>query len=263
MPRDYTYYSYRPDYGFKLYKGDKLIDHDEQVRGAACFARVFRELERGANTIEYTGTYTLRCRKEFEKGSGNFCVVNKSEIRRILRYMRDSLDVEISLEDTPENYVFHMKVEGKPIKHKFALTFLRVFYEFPYNEWAKEAFRLRDTIPELKHVSFLKIYYIVVMTFRDHDHGGHSLFSNRTRNLSINRLRQAYKEGKNRVQQVYTCRTNVGYDKIECGWGDFHKLDWEEGIEDRFKIYSDNFKKLRNEKGIRRRARKVVRKVDK
>ena len=263
MPRDYTYYSYRPDYGFELYKGDKLVDQDEQVRGAACFARVFRELERGANDLEYTGTYTVRCRKEFVKGSGNFCVVNKSEIRRILRYMRDSLEVEISMEDTPENYVFHMKVVGKPIKHKFALTFLRVFYEFPYNEWAKEAFRLRDTVPSLKHVSFLKIYHIVVMSFRDHDHGGHSLFSNRTRNLSINRLKEAYKEGRDRVQQVYTCRQPTDYDRIVVNYGEFHRYDWDEGIEDRFKIYSDNFKKLRNEKGIRRRARKVVRKVDK
>ena len=263
MPRDYTYYSYRPDYGFELYKGNKLVDQDKQVRGAACFARVFRDLEADANTIEYTGTYTLRCRKEFVKGSGNFCVVNKSEILRILRYMRDSLEVEIFLEDTPENYVFHMKVEGKPIKHKFALTFLRVFYEFPYNEFAKEAFRLRDSIPSLKHVSFLKIYCVVVMTFQHFDHGGHSLFSNRTRDLSINRLRQAYKEGKDRVQQVYTCRADVGYNRIDCSWNKFHKLDWEEGIEDRFKIYSDNFKKLKNEKGIRRRVRKAVRKVDK
>lgn len=263
MPRDYTYYSYRPDYGFELYRENKLIDSSKQVEHAACFAKVFRILEAGANNLEYTGTYTVRCRKEFVKGSGNFCVVNKSEIRRILRYMRDSLEVEISMEDTPENYVFHMKVEGKPIKHKFSLTFLRVFYEFPYNEWAKEAFRLRDTIPSLKHVSFLKIYYIVIMTFRTHDHGGHSLFSNRTKDLSISRLRQAYKEGRDRVQHVYTCVKNVNYDTIDCGWGDFHKLDWEEGIEDRFKIYSDNFKKLRNEKGIRRRVRKVVRKVDK
>ena len=101
------------------------------------------------------------------------------------------------------------------------------------------------------------------MTFRDHDHGGHSLFRNRTRNLSINRLREAYKEGKDQVQQVYTCRVNVGYDQIYCGWNAFHKFDWEDGIEDRFKIYSDNFKKLRNEKGIRRRVLKAVRKVDK
>ena len=40
--------------------------------------------------------------------------------------MRDSLEVEISMEDTPENYVFHMKVEGKPIK-RFALLLYRVF----------------------------------------------------------------------------------------------------------------------------------------
>lgn len=63
MPRDYTYYNYRPDYGFELYKGEELIDRDKQVRGAVCFARVFRDLEHEANNIEYTGIYTVRDRK--------------------------------------------------------------------------------------------------------------------------------------------------------------------------------------------------------
>lgn len=264
MPRDYAYYSYSPDYGFELYQNDKLVDKDKQVKGAACFARVFRDLDSGANNLEYTGTYTLRCKKEFKKRSGNFCVVNKSEIRRILRYIRESLEVDISMEDTPDNYIFTMNIEGKPIKHKFALTFLRVFYEFPYNEFAKEALRLRDmdVIPGLKHMSFLKIFFIICVSFRDHDHFGHTLFGDCPRNLSISRLRKAYKEGKNRVQEVYSGK-NCAYKRIDCTYNDFSCFDWETNIEERLKTYSDNFKILRNEKGIRRRARKVVRKLDK
>lgn len=263
MPRDYTYYSYKPDYGFELYKDNKLFDSDKVVAGAVCFSRVFRDLERGPNNIDYEGFYTVRCRKQFEERSGNFCVVNKSEVLRILRYMRDSLNVDISMEDTPDNYVFHMNIKGKPIKHKFALTFLRVFYEFPYNEFAKEAFRLRDNdlIPGLKHMSFLKIFFIICTSFQEYDHGGHSLFASRPRDLSIKRLRQAYEEGKDRVQQVY-CGKGVNYKHVKCTYNEFHKLDWEASVEDRLKIYSDNFKLLRNEKGIRRRARKVVRKLD-
>lgn len=261
--RDYTYYGYRPDYGFELYQDDKLVDSDKVVKGAACFARVFRDLEHGPNNIDYKGIYTVRCRKKFKERSGNFCVVNLSEIRRILRYMRESLEVDISMENTPDNYIFTMNIEGKPIKHKFALTFLRVFYEFPYNEFAKEALRLRDMdlIPGLKHMSFLKIYYIICSSFIEHDHGGHSLFYQRPRNLSIGKLRKAYKEGRNRVQDVYMGK-NTKYKQIKCTYNEFHRLDWENNIEDRLKTYSDNFKLLRNEKGIRRRARKVVRKVD-
>lgn len=263
MVRDYTYYSYRPDYGFELYKENKLVDSEKVVAGAACFSRVFRDLEKGPNTLEYKGIYTIRCRKKFEKGSGNFCALDKSEVLRILRYMKDSLNVDISMEDTPDNYIFHMNIEGKPIKHKFALTFLRVFYEFPYNEFAKEAFRLRDNdlIPGLKHMSFLKIFFIICTSFQQHDHGGHSLFCQRPRNLSIKILRQAYEEGRDRVQQVYNGKS-IKYKQVKCGWGEFHCLDWEASVEDRLKIYSDNFKLLRNEKGIRRRVRKAVRKLD-
>ena len=263
MIRNYTYYSYRPDYGFELYEKDKLVDSDKQVKGAACFARVFGILGRGPITLEYKGIYTIKCRKKFEERSGNFCVLDKSEVLRVLRYMRDSLNVDISMEDTPDNYIFHMNIEGKPIKHKFALTFLRVFYEFPYNEFAKEAFRLRDNnlIPGLKHMSFLKIFFIICTSFQQHDHGGHSLFSRRPRYLSIKILRQAYEEGRDRVQDVYNGES-IKYKQIKCSWSDFHRIDWEASIEDRLKIYSDNFKLLRNEKGIRRRVRKAVRKLD-
>lgn len=263
MVRNYTYYSYRPDYGFELYKEDKLVDSDKQVKGAACFAKVFGNLRQGSNTLNYKGIYTVKCRKKFEERSGNFCVLNKSEVLRVLRYMRNSLNVDISMEDTPDNYVFHMNIEGKSIKHKFALTFLRVFYEFPYNEFAKEAFRLRDNdlIPGLKHMSFLKIFFIICTSFQDHDHGGHSLFWYRPRNLSIKRLRQAYEEGRNCVQDVYSGKS-IKYKHIKCSWKDFYCLDWETTVEDRLKIYSDNFKLLRNEKNIRRRVRKAVRKLD-
>ena len=263
MVRDYTYYSYRPDYGFELYKEDKLVDFAKQVEGAVCFARVFRDLDQKSCTLEYKGIYTVKCRKKFEEKSGNFCALNKSEVLRVLRYMRDSLNVDISMEDTPDNYVFHMNIEGKSIKHKFALTFLRVFYEFPYNEFAKEAFRLRDNdlIPGLKHMSFLKIFFIICTSFQEFDHGGHSLFWRRPRNLSIKILRQAYEEGRNRVQDVYNGKS-INYKRVYYSWAEFHRLDWEASVEDRLKIYSDNFKLLRNEKGIRRRVRKAVRKLD-
>ena len=59
MIRDYTYYNYQPDYGFKLYQEDKLIDSSEQVQGAACFARVFRNLERESNDKDFRKVISL------------------------------------------------------------------------------------------------------------------------------------------------------------------------------------------------------------
>lgn len=256
MPRNYRFYNYYPDYGYAVHLDGNLLAAKEFVPHAVCFREVFTVLERQLNTTDVQGVYTLRCRKEFKEGTGNFCVVNKSEIKRLLRYMRDSLQVEISMEDTLDNYVFTMKVDGKPIKHKFALTFLRVFYEYPYNEWAKEAFRIRDldAIPGIKHMSFLKIFYIIRTTFSQHDHGGHSLFDVHTRKLSIHRYRKACEEGKARVQQVYNQRGR-GPEYKRLYLQNFTQMDWDADIDKRIETYSENFRLLRNEKGIRRRVR--------
>ena len=58
--------------------------------------------------------------------------------------MRKTFKISVYLTETDSNYVFTFKVIGKPIKHKFVLTFSRVFFEFPYNEIAKDVLRLRE-----------------------------------------------------------------------------------------------------------------------
>ena len=82
--RDYNGFSYRPDYGYEIYQGGKLVHKEQKVQWAACFAEVFRQYY-DRNQEVFTSTYTLRCRKKFEYQSGNFCALTKPEIRRILR----------------------------------------------------------------------------------------------------------------------------------------------------------------------------------
>lgn len=263
--RNYQGFSYQPDYGYELYSNGTLIGNAEKVRAAACFSRVFYDLG-GRNQDIFKGTYTLRCRKTFRPRSGNYCSLDKSQINKIMRYMRESFEIGVNLTEDEENYIFIFDVEGKPIKHKFVLTFSRVFFEFPYNEWAKDVLRLRD-LGELngvniKHMGFLQLFSLVTSTYQDLWGCNHSLFYYPSLEVTIKHLHEVFESGGDRVHNVYA-GTEELYKKFKRPNEEIRNLDWENDFENRIGNYSTNFKILRklkgyDKKGIRRRARKVL-----
>ncbi len=257
---DYYGFSYKPDYDFKLFNSEnRLVDAEDEVKYAACFSRVFKGL-RGVNSI-YKAVYTLRCRKKFKYQSGNYCCLNKNQIHKILRYMRDKLEIKVSFQDTENNYIFVFEVEGKPVKHKFVLTFSRVFFEFPYNEIAKETLKMRDMGVingiNFTHKNFLALFHTICVTYRDYWGWGHSLFLYPCKNITTKVMKQAFKEGKDRVQDVYAGDEQL-YKKFKRISLMYKGNQWETDFENRVIKYADNFKVIKNVKGIRRRARKVV-----
>lgn len=263
---NYYWFGYKPDYGFELYLEDTLVDKDSNVSDAICFAKVFRDF-RGDTSSEFRGKYTLRCRKEFKAQSGNYCSLEKSEILKILRYMRRSFDIKITLKETDSNYIFNFNIIGKSIKHKFVLTFCRVFFEFPYNEIAKDVMRMRSMGKingvDFTHKSFLEVYHLIYITYMRYCGGGHSLFPYPNLNVNLSQLREAFANGKDRVHEVYPGTLDL-YDKTLKNSRNYDKIDWTKNFEYRVEGYSKNFqilKKLKHEKSIRRRARKRVRKV--
>lgn len=262
---DYNGFSYSPDYGFELYRDGHLLDSDEKVRAAACFARVFNRFNHNDKKTDFTGKYVLRCRKNFKAGSGNYCSLEKAQIKKLIRYMRTSFDIQITFTETDKDYVFNFTIEGKPIKHKFVLTFCRVFFEYPYNELAKDVFRIRDSGKigdvDFTHKSFLEIYNLICATHADLWGGGHSLFLFPDLNMSIKVLKDSFETGASRVQDVYPGSEEVfeKIHRIRTGWN--KNIDWEEKFDKRKRNYSANFKiikKLKYEESIRRRARKAL-----
>lgn len=262
--RDYSGFSYRPDYGYEIYQGGKLVHKEQKVQWAACFAEVFRQYY-ARNQEVFTSTYTLRCRKEFEYQSGNFCALTKPEIRRILQYMRKTFKISIYLTETDHNYVFTFKIMGKPIKHKFVLTFSRVFFEFPYNELARDVFRLRELDKfcgiNVSHKSFLELYHLVTSSYSNGICNGHSLFRYPNKSLPVSKLLQAFEDGFSHVHSVYEGDQEL-YQELKMG-GNNRQIDWDNGFKRRMERYSDNFKIIRkrkqnDKKNIRRRARKAV-----
>ena len=270
--RDYAGFWYSPNYGYELYENGQLVSRLERVAGAACFSKVFHLFDRKSKQ-EFEGIYTLRCKKVFETRSGNYCSLEKSQVLKVLRYMRTAFQISVSFKDTEDYYVFIFKIQGKPIKHKFILTFSRVFFEFPYNEMARDIFKLREAGPingiNYCSKSFLEIYHVLHAVYSDHWGGGHSLFCYPSKDVSLKTLKKAFEEGLPQVHEVFTGDTKL-YDKIKRWKPNLRSVDWDNDFDVRASFYAENFQIIKDfkqngnkkKKGVRRRARKVVRKVD-
>lgn len=262
---DYNGFHYRPDYEFELRQNGRVVARNNRIKDDVCFRRIFNAFM-GDRTTTHEGYYTLWCHRQFVEHSGNYCSLEKPQILKLLRYMRRVFDIKINFAETEENYIFKLKVVGKPIKHKFILTFCRVFYEFPYNEIAKDVFRIREkgTVRGINYAnkSFLELYNTVCAVYQDNWGGGHALFCYPCTDMSVKVMRKAFEEGRSSVQSVYE-GTRDTYDKCKRprGWDHVYEIDWDVDFDKRMRRYSENFKILRQQKyeeSVRRRAAKVV-----
>ena len=203
----------------------------------------------------------IKCNKHFKENSGNFCALDKSQVLAVLRYMRRVFDIKTNLYETQDYYLFTFHITGKPIKHKFILTFSRVFYEFPYNEIAVDVFRLRNkgTIDDVvySNKSFLELYNLILNTWIYYCGPGHALIWYPTLKDNIQSIRNAFKSTELQVQNVCPGNRSI-FGKFDMVSGDLRCIDLEDTFESRVSTYSENFKILRHEKNLYRRYRKAV-----
>lgn len=261
MIRDYRGCSYKARYDCTLkLKNEKVVDFKDHER--ACFGRIFDSF-RGVESI-YQGSYIIRCHKKFDQN--NYCAMNKDQIKKVLRFMREYFEIKTRLTEDNNDYIFHLNIEGKPIKHKFVLTFMRVFFEFPYNELALDVMRIREQ-KEINNVnysrkSFLELYQIACCTYNGWIGGGHSLFIYPDPTLTKKDYRERLNKSFSRVQQVINGDIEI-YQELKNARLPSYYQDWDENAPNRITEYAKNFEILRNynkkhEKNIRRRARKAV-----
>ena len=262
---DYNGFHYRPDYGFELRRNGIIVGADARRRNDVCFRTIFTYFNGYQNSF-FEGNYTLWCRKHFAEGAGNYCSLEKSQILKLLRYMRRVFNINIKFADTNDNYMIKLGVSGKPVKHKFILTFCRVFFEFPYNELAKDVFRMREKgkIKGINYAnkSFLEIYNAVCAVYQNNWGEGHALFCYPCADMSLKVMQKAFEEGKSQVQDVYKgTYENYALCTRARSYGAIYEIDWDIDFNKRVTKYSENFKRLRKQKyeeGVRRRAGKNV-----
>lgn len=258
--RDYGGFGYKPNYGYKIYNNkNKLLIGKDKVGYAVCFSEVFSYFRDHMYTNSYYAEYTLRCYKQFIKDSGNYCSLNKAQIYKILRYMRTAFKMQVTLTEDDTYYIFLFKVSGRPIKHKWILTFSRVFFEFPYNEMARDVLFLREKGIvrgiNYTHKGFLELFHLIHFTCKEGS--GHSLWLYPNSEVSIKHLHEVFDSTTRRVHNVFNGEWEY-YAKLKH-FRSYTAIDWDEDFTERAIKYSENYKILKqlrqNEKGIRRRKR--------
>lgn len=263
--KNYHWFSYRISYEGEItdLAGNVILSVNQN--GAVCFRTVFDKLYYYKSTL-LVGNYTIHCRKKFKVKSGNFCALSRDEILKVLRYMRRTLDIKIYFSEDEDYYHFKFHVEGYPVKHRYVLTFSRVFYEFPFNELAKDIMRLRAKRVyngvNFSNKSFLELYNLVSATYVDDVYNGHSLFKGPSLNTKTADVQKAFNNPEVfRVNDVCPGQYQILNQTIHMK-RNMRDIDWDDGFRNRIEKYSENFQILKtlkqNAKGIRRRNRKAV-----
>lgn len=247
MKHDYNYFSYKILYDYKIYQGEKLIKEIDQVNWV-CFSQAFEQLKKVSET--YHGIYTLYFNKAFIPRSGNFCVLNKDEIFKVLRYMRKTFDIKAYFGENDKKYIIKLDITGTPVKHKFILTFSRVFYEFPYNEFAKEVFRVRNygSVDGMTfcNKSFLEVFQLLRFIYKQYIGGGHDLFRYPSKSLPSKTLTEVFEKGEYLVQDVYKGKDTLFSIFPWSHRGSVKTRDWDKCLSRRMHLYVKYYKKLKD-----------------
>lgn len=162
----YTCYSCKCD--------NPVIDYN--TNGAACFRAVFDLVK---NDVEYT----IRICYDpaiLLKYRSNYCPLNKEYIIKWLDYLCSICNGKYEIKecilpvvkrphDEPVEYPFYevcfwLNNENN-MMHKFILTAIRFLYEYPYNVFMQDVFRLKS-IEQFKDESLLNLFNLIHQSMR-------------------------------------------------------------------------------------------------
>lgn len=99
-------------------------------------------------------TYTISIRKEPKYGVNNCCLLTTTEIRRFLEEMGVFCEVpqNITIRKRLDKYFVSFTIKGHKLVHKCALFWIRNIFEYPFNLYVLDAFKM-DEDPNLKSLS--------------------------------------------------------------------------------------------------------------
>lgn len=134
------------------------------MKTRACFARAFDQL--GGKSV--SAKYTIKVYKEdtLRNANGsNMCFFTRKQIKNHIVQLRDLFPIKSSVIDSKDkkkpHFIVTMELENLPgMYHKYALTWLRYLYEYPYNVISLDAYRLKQD-PVFRFESIANLFNLV------------------------------------------------------------------------------------------------------
>ncbi len=222
-----------------IYKAEG--DINKSLDEHACFSKVFQYHNEKLNFVKYTIIMHLD-NHLILKSKNNWCLFDKYRIKKhinLLKTIIPNTKSVVHVKDNKCTITFSIN-NAKLIKHKYALTWIRYMYEYPYNVILYDAYKLKK-LNQFRFTSIANLFNLVLSKFYDNPRDIHQIARNsinkkltikqlKSKLNQITRLNDIYKSLKAKTHLIPYKINNLSIHDIEYWLSD-------ECFEERLKIY--------------------------
>lgn len=137
----------------------------------SCFSTVFHSINNG---IIQKNKYIIKLYKMGDwlnkKRQNNACLVDRAGIVRHLKVLQLVFKFSYHIKEKEDHFVLIITFEGDIIYHKYLLSWIRYLYEYPFNVFLVDAYKLKE-IPGFKFESIINLFNLVGATSGICQHG--------------------------------------------------------------------------------------------
>lgn len=237
----------------------------KNLRKDACFSTIFYS---EGNGIVQKNTYTIKLYKIGDwlnkKRQNNACLTDRAGIVHHLKILQSVFKFSYHLKENEDHFVLTMTLEGDLIYHKYMLSWVRYLYEYPFNVFLADAYKLKG-IPGFKFESIISLFNLVGATsgIRQHGTGIHAIgetgwFKALMTTKEIQARLKELEGGHKQINDIFpVLHTNGGWgapddviegvETLEEEDNNLHSSDYwdsEEEFNKRLELYKKNYKIL-------------------
>lgn len=221
-----------------------------------CFGTIFHS---EGNGIEQENTYTIKLYKlgDFinKKRFNNALLMDKTGIIHHLKILQSVFKFSYHLKENEDHFELIITLKGDLIYHKYALSWIRYLYEYPFNVFLADAHKLKK-VSNFRFESIINLFNLVGATSSISDHGTSihaigetSLFKELLTTKEIQNNLKELCGGHNRINNVFETLEQEAFETLHSDYTLLHNSDYwdsEEEFNKRLELYKKNYKILTN-----------------
>lgn len=231
------------EFRFLNYSTEYLASGDIKVREGnyACFSDVFNKIKDN-KSVHYEIIMHKGIEYAKENGRSNACLFTKQEVKNHISILSTIFPLNIKVIEKAKTFTVILDIKDVPgTFHKYALTWTRYLYEYPYNVLLKDAYMLKKNEKVFMFESIANLFNLAISCFCDDPRDIHQIPNNRiTEPLTKKELREQIKK-MNCLNDLYKV-LNYKDLKIPEQVGDFGTEDIEYWSDP--KIFNDSRKPI-------------------
>lgn len=215
------------------------------MQARACFGYVFSGVKNNSS-VKYQIVLYMGTKYSAEQHKSNACIFTKQEVRNHLKLLKSLYPLQYSVRDYKDKNGYKrilvtLNIENTPATfHKYALTWLRYLYEFPYNVLLRDAYTLKKE-RTFRFESIANLFNLTLSCYCKNPRDIHQIPSNtiiqrlkladiKRRIKQVNLLNDIYEDGDEKTLKIPEKIQDFSVEDIEY---------WNTGFGERKPIYME------------------------